>query len=263
MAEYQLGNPANRIVKYSAVAFPCQNKTNSLKQPDGYYRVIVGAFNAYNHSGFFYPFSQGIKKLYDVGGVIRRRLDNGLCKSEWGHPKLDGLNDEQVLRRIVRIDDDRVCNFIRDITLESAKDETRKDIILVVASIIPLGPFGGFLQQELDIPEVNVAWSIRSFTAPPILLPNGIRAKVVKDVFTYDKVIEPGIPQATMFSTANLIGVECLSDDLFITESMMDRVIKYNYTSGLENDGSVLKMVKTTLGWTKVQVTDIRAIDWV
>jgi hypothetical protein len=235
------------IATYGAVYLPGRNDASKFaSDADGYYKMVLGGFNVSNGNGIYYPMTNSVKQLFEPGGLLRRRLDGGLCRSEWGHPKLDGLDYEQRLARLARLDPDRVCNHIRDITLEEAKDENGKDIILAVGSIRPSGPFGEILEKQLKNLYENVAYSIRSFATNGTF--QGKQARLVTDAITYDYVPEGGIKDAHQFRVASL-------EELGFTNFEFD-----SHVSGLESGTNNLTMVKSSLGWKAVPVETINIL---
>ena len=248
-----------QYAKYSAIAMPGVNQAGKLK-PDntGYYKYVLGAFNTDNYSGTSYPLLPSVEALFSEGGIVRRRLDSGLCKGEYGHPKIEGMSLKTALRRLSVIDPLLVCHHIRSIQLVPHKDEYGKDIILSMGDLKPTGPYGPTLESQMNNLDENIAFSIRSFTNDRLIA--GKLAKVVVDALTYDYVTEPGISSATKFKTASL---EELFPDIIFSEDELENAI--GVAAGpmsLESDISTLKMVRTALGWHKVQVINMRAIDW-
>ena len=249
---------SSQIAKYAAVSMPGVNSSNKLI-PDstGYRRCILGGFNLENHSGVYYPLLPSVKALFETGGIVRRRLDTGLCKGEYGHPKIQGMALESALQSLAIVDELLVSHHIKSIELKDAKNDQGKDIVLAVGMVRPTGPYGEVLEKQMDNPEENVAFSIRSFTNNAMHL--GRPAKVVCDVMTYDFVTEPGISAATKFNSASL---EELIETLSFTGKELDNAIANLIQAGLESECSTLSMVRTSLGWNKVKVVNLSAIDW-
>jgi hypothetical protein len=246
------------LATYGPMYLPGKNDISKIKADDtGYYKMVLGGFNMPNGHGIFYLFTDSVKKLFEPGGIVRRRLDSGLCRSEYGHPDLSGLTFEERLARLARTDPDRVCNHIREISLEEAKDENGKSIILALGHIKPSGPFGDVVEKQLTNPCENVAYSIRSFATGTTF--HGKQARIVTDAITYDYVPEPGISTATQFYTATLESMDSLG--FTFDEIMLDKAILINNQCGLESDTSALRMVKSSLGWKQMPVNDISILN--
>jgi hypothetical protein len=94
----------SQSIRYSVTSLPGQNNTANLAvDSTGYYRCILGGFNMCNNSGVYYPLLDSVKKLFEVGGIVRRRLDNGLCKGEYGHPQVEGLPYHVAMARLDKV----------------------------------------------------------------------------------------------------------------------------------------------------------------
>lgn len=249
---------APMIARYAAVALPGANKAQKLK-PDatGYYRTILGAFDTCNHNGVMYPLVPSVKQLFEEGGIVRRRLDAGLCRSEFGHPKIQKLPLQEALERLAIIEPTLVCAHIKSAVLVSSKDEYGKPIILTVGMVKESGPYGDTMKQQLDNPEENVAFSIRSFTTTQVS--GGRQSRIVKDIATWDYVTEPGIKNATQFESASL---ESIVDDIVFNHEDLNGAIHTSHSIGLESDLSSLRMVRDSLGWAKVQSVNLGVLGW-
>lgn len=248
----------NRIASYSCVSTPGVNQVSKMQpDEDGYYKCIVGAFNCENSSGIPYPLTESVRSLFAEGGIVRRRLDKGVCRGEYAHPDINNMQPPDIIRRLAKIDENQVSHHIRSIELVSGKNEYNRDIVLSVASLRPCGPKGPFLKESLDNPHENVAFSIRSFTRPMMM--GGKMARIVTDAITYDYVNEGGILPATQFNTA--ISLEELVEDIFFTEEDFDMAVLQTHTQGLEAEESTISMIRTALGWQQVQTVNV--LSWI
>lgn len=246
------------IATYSCTSVPGLNKVEKMRaDASGYYRVVLGGFNIANQAGVYYPLTDSVKALYAKGGIIRRRLDSGMCKGEYDHPSLNGLTHEQAIHRLSIIDPTLVSHHIKSIELVEKKDANGKDIILAYGMVKPSGPYGDALTASLNNDEENVAFSIRSFCK--VSMWQGKVAKVVTDAMTYDHVTEPGIKLANQFDTVSL---ESIIKDINFTEKDFDKAIQEYRHIGLESDASTISMIRDNQGWHKVQVQKISALDW-
>lgn len=259
------------IVKYTANTLSGVNPVKELKfDTNGYYRCVLGGFNLSNHSGAYYPLLPEVKALFEKGGIVRRRLDAGLCRGEYGHPNVSGLPLEQALQRLMKIEPTMVSHHIKSIELKDSKDEYGKPIILAIGEVKPTGPYGNYVKEQLDNPEENVAFSIRSITADKMI--GNQMNKVVLDALTYDYVTEPGIKHATKFNSLSMeelltnANISELFPGIIFTENDINKAIQTTSRIGLEEEHSTLVMVKErlgpSLGWHKVKVIGIRSLDW-
>ena len=248
----------SKIAKYSAIALPGLNQMAKIKPDDGgYFPIILGGFNISNHGGVFYPLVESVKRMFDTGGIFRRRLDSGLLRGEFGHPDVSKMSLPDALNRLARVEPLLTSHHIRSVELIEKKDETGKPIILALGMVKPSGPYADCLQKQLANPEENVAFSIRSFTDTQSM--GGRVVKIVTDILTYDYVTEPGIKNATQFTTAAL---EELLYSMEVSEQLLSQAISAPRLAGLEHEKNTLTMVKTNLGWNKVKVVDLRAINF-
>lgn len=187
-----------------STAKPQGNNTKLEQDENGYYNVILGGLNIFNEHGLFYM-DEGVKALVkDDSTTFFRRLTRGYLKGEVNHPKWEpGMSKDQYMARCQLIDKDRVSHHIRELIFEETDIDVGgpngKKVILIRGWVKPSGPRGDELKKDLDDPEINVPFSIRSFTVDdystkPI-------TKVIKQLITFDWVDEPGIQRANKFST--------------------------------------------------------------
>jgi hypothetical protein len=113
------------------------------------------------------------------------------------------MSKEQYMARCQLIDKDRVSHHIKELIFEETDIDVGapngKKVILIKGWVKPSGPRGDELKKDLDDPDINVPFSIRSFTlddysTKPV-------TKVIKQLITFDWVDEPGIQRANKFST--------------------------------------------------------------
>ena len=245
------------LAKYTSIYQPGINKSKDLKIDNtGYRRIIIGAFNVDNSTGIYYPLTDRVKKLFEPGGSVRRRLDNGLCRSEMGHPDISKMSIEDALRRTTIIEETRVCAHIKSVELVPSKDANNSNVILVVGWIKPSGPYADTLEKQFLNPEENIAFSVRSF----VKLTNigGKLYREITELFTWDYVSEMGIKTANRFDT--LAALESHSFDFNNDE--LNKAIDNNSQLGLESDVTELVMVRDSLGWAKVQAINLNAFNW-
>ena len=247
------------IVKYSALSIPGANQMSKIKPDEtGYYPIILGGFNICNASGIYYPLVESVRNMFKVGGIFRRRLDTGLLRGEYGHPKLDGMKEIDMLNRLARMEALLTSHHIRSVELLDKKDERGNSIVVAAGMVKPSGPYGDTLQKQFDNLLENIAFSVRSFTDTTSL--NGRIVKIITELLTYDYVTEPGISRATQYMTA---AMEELKYDLTVTEELLNSAITTRTFNNfaLEDEASTLSMVRTNLGWHSVNVLDLRAIN--
>ena len=252
-----------KIASYSCTCMPGISKVSKMKPNEkGYYRHILGGFNLSNESGVYYPMTDTVKKLFEETGLIRRRIEKGMLRSESGHPDLTGLSHVDALKRLAHIDTTRTCAHIKEVELVQSKDHKGKDVVLVYGWVKPSGPYGTSLKDQLDNPEENVAFSVRSFCQTTMY--RGRIAKLVTDVLTYDNVSEPGIGLANQYDTVSLEELDILGGrkELHFTEE--DFVIPDNELITMESElVTSLTMIKDNQGWNRIQMVEgVTSTNW-
>ncbi len=187
------------------------NTDNRKLETDGrgYYKITLGALNVFNSANEYYKLDDNVKKLFtEDSSVLIRRIKSGSLKSEVGHPKLiPGMTRNDYFARNLRIEETNICAHIRDIMLEETDIDSGygngDKVVLVSGWVAPSGVHGEALKKDLENPDVNVAFSIRSFTKNKMI--GGTVVKYIGQVVTWDWVNEPGINHATKWKT---IGIE-------------------------------------------------------
>lgn len=193
-------------IVFSSVKSVANNK--KLQQDaNGYYKVIVGAINAFNSSGAFY-LADGVKELIESdSSILARRLKSNYLYGEKGHPSyIPGMTNEQFISRNLRIEMNNVSHHIKEIILTPTNITSglqgKGNVIKIEAWIKPSGEQGPLLQKALDNPDENVAFSIRSLTCDQMV--NGTMIKKLVTIVTWDWVIEPGISIANKYDSIAL-----------------------------------------------------------
>jgi hypothetical protein len=190
------------------------------KDNDGYYKVRLGRLNSYNRQGVYYRVND-LNKLTGPGSTFHRRISEGYLRAEVNHPeeirKAGEIKDpnkriKELVRAIMRINLENVCGHIKEVTF-APTGKTEKgftnEIIEVYGWVKPSGPKKIVLQEALDNPNENVAFSIRSLVKNSFV--NGTWIKDVIDISTWDYVYEPGVAGSSKWGGA---GVEELDIDL-------------------------------------------------
>lgn len=242
-------------VRYCCEIIQARDKQRKLKVNDkGYYTISIGAFNAYNSANQYYPFFDDLKKMFEKGGSIRRALDNGQLRGELGHPEpLPGQSNDDFIRRVMKIEQDRVSHHFSEIILEPSKDERGRDIVLCTGIVAPSGEKRETLKAALENTEENVAFSIRSLTRDKMV--NGVWTKYICAIRTWDYVDEPGIAVANKFMTPSLEG---LADDgsLLLSKEDFFKARDTSMQMGMEDSADYITRVITDNGWESVKVVN-------
>lgn len=196
------------------------NPNNKQLERDGdYYKVRLGAFNIFNSKKEFYVLGDVEKILTQPDSPLWRKIKNGCLTGEADHPIVTGMTLQEIIARNARIDRAREAFTIRDIILTKTNETCKNmdvygSVVLVEAWIRPSGPFGDYLKQDLDDPDKNVCFSIRSMSSDEIV--KGVTIKHTKYIFTWDWVQEPGVKLTNKFDAlaGNILNCESLDISL-------------------------------------------------
>lgn len=240
-------------LRYNCTALLGVNKKGILKpDADGYYEITVGGFNVHNFGGKHWPLGDAAK-LFAPGSSLRRRLEGGVVRAEWGHPRREGMSDIEFYQRLNEIHEDKVCGHFSELRLDynNYKSKSGFPIVAVIGKIRPnVGNFGVQLKDSLDNPKEETCFSIRAGV-------NDIgNDRFVEDIVTYDYVNEGGITIARKYYSMALEdtgGVQLDVEDLIVTPMVLDAACtKAHHRMGLENsDTQRLIELRETLGWNR------------
>ena len=223
-----------KTVHYGCTALIGTNKVGKL-QPDenDWYPMVLGALEYENSVGDIYTLSSA-QEFFKEGSSLIRRIQNGQLRAEYGHPKKEpGMTDRQYLERILTIEETRVCAHIKEVFIDfnNVKDpKTGRTIIAIRGKVKPSGPYGQYLKEMLDDPDMNVAFSVRSLTMNRMV---GFRQhKDFTQIVTWDYVTEPGLAPANKYSVPQL---ESLNPDFGFTFEDVKYVAKQKAHYSMES----------------------------
>lgn len=235
---------------YQCTALAGSNKKGVLKpDEDGYYTLVVGGLNGFNSGGAYYPLGPA-KAQFEESGPLMRRIANGNCKGEAGHPKpLPNQSMRDFIGRVLQIEETRVCAHFRRIWLqyEGIKDASGRPIVGILAEVKPAGPMGPALKEALENPHENVCFSIRSLTNDT-MSPAGYVQKNIKTIVAFDWVTEPGMSGSSKYNSPSLEG---LTEQAFSARHL-DELESYSKAAGfsMENYAVDFGAVRKSLGWS-------------
>lgn len=171
---------------------------------DGYYKVILGAFNVFNSAGAFYEMTPLLESLFKPKSPLMMRLGQGYLRSENGHPKkMPGEPQIDFIRRVMSIDENKICGHIRQIELVSMDKKesgSNDNVVRVYGWVKPEGPYATSLRDSLENPHSNTAFSIRSLSKDRMV--GSTVVKDIKHISTWDFVNAPGISIANKHQLA-------------------------------------------------------------
>lgn len=251
-------------VNYSCTVLAGTNKVGKLKaDSNGYYEMIVGAVAMENSAGQFYEGGDDVLALFGPGSSLHRRISNGQCRAELGHPKKEpGMSMNDYVQRILSIEEKNVCAHFKSVRLDSnlMKDDKGNPVIATIAMVKPSGPQGTFLKESMENHEENVAFSIRSLTANRIV--GGRMHKKLQTVVGWDQVNEGGISIANKYDSPAL--EDYSEDSILLVPEYLDQIDRTAelHPVGLESNGISTTMLRTELGWQKVQKIELASNNW-
>jgi len=235
-------------INISSIRFPDALNKDVKKDDDGYYYLTLGAFNVHNSAGDFYT-DKGIREMFnDKASTLMRRINGRYLKAELNHPKFEnGMTREQFIQRNLNILEERVCAHIKSIELVDTDIPSglqgHGNVIMVKGWVKPMGTYGAQLKEQLDDPNVNVAFSVRSFTNDTINPNTGRYIKTIFQIITYDWVPEPGISHANKFDT---VSAETYDIPLFdLDDVSIGDEVSMCVKCGLESQNEVDMLVDT------------------
>lgn len=252
-------------VNFSCTALTGTNKVGNLKRDaNGYYEVVLGALDVFNHSGQFWPHDTSAREIFQKSSSFMRRIARAALRAEYGHPKRDGMSIMDFANRLTVIDERMVCCHIAEVWLDTSrvKDPSGKVVIAIMGKIRPNGPYGHVLEQQLQNPLENVCFSIRAVTTDNMI--RGRYEKSLREIITWDYVNEGGIAAANKYSVPSL---ESLNDMAVPVEMLHDHVQRLRLASSngiaMESDSSMLSSILDAVRQQPtVGITQPRSANW-
>lgn len=194
-----------------------QNKVGLLKKNEKgeYLDIVFGALEFRNSTGSTYSLESG-EDLLRPGSLFSDMLTSGQAKGEYWHPKREaGWTDEQWFQRIMYCEEKYTSHLHTSMWIDMIKPHGYdRKIPAFIGNLLPTGPYGDTLEKQLDTPQDNVSFSIRSIT-DDIKLSDGTFYKKILAASGFDHVTRPGIKIA---SKANAISLENASSAISLTD---------------------------------------------
>jgi len=225
-------------------------KSNDNKpDEDGYYTQNFGTIGVANTSGIVYEITGEVRDLFADDSPLLKRLGSGYLRSEQGHPKkLPGMTNVDYINRILKIEEKSICGHIKEIQI--MENLQGPGTFTIVGKIRPAGPYASSLKDDLENPNSNTAFSIRSLVDQRI--ENGVIIRTLRTIVTWDFVDSPGI------STANKLNSVGLEEDLIEIDTTDTDEVNSIVASledmgdvGTENDIGIRKEVLKELSLCK------------
>lgn len=184
-------------VRFSCSSLPTINgHTLHAAKPDadGAYDVIVGAIGIPTRNNVIYDTTSLIKAMNDPSSRFNICLRDGNLAGEYGHPHVKTRED---LDRLMEIDEKNISHYFTKIWVGEDVTVNGKTGSLLRAKVIPTGPYGNVLKQQLEDPHHNTSFSIRSLCVPMHNSNSQYEYRQVQVVVTFDAVFAPGFEVAT------------------------------------------------------------------
>lgn len=239
--------PANNIT-FTCTRLAGTNKVGDLKKNErGYYTMVIGALNMYNSAGMYYRFDAA-KQFFEASSSFMRRVTRGALRGEYGHPRREaGMSVQAYYARLLSIHEDKVCVHFASVTLDfdNYKDDQGRPIIAIIAEVCPSGPLGHVLEKQLQNPNENVCFSIRSFTDDR--MERGVINRYIKTIVTFDYVNEPGMSVAEKWNAPALEGLE----ETVFTRGQVEAAISDIVEAGVGNESAHMNLneLMSAFGW--------------
>ena len=194
-------------VRFGCVSLVGRNKTGKLpRDENGYYEIVVGGLNVFNSANQYYPY-EPVRNLFESSSSLMRRVQRGVLRAEYGHPKRNGLSDSAFISRVMNIHEEMVCGHHKELWLNfDYKDDKGQPVIAIMSKFLPGGPYGSVLEKQFENKDENVCFSIRSFSEDT---PGrgGVIQRNIRQIVTFDYVNEPGIVHAEKYRSPALEGL--------------------------------------------------------
>lgn len=226
-----------KLLLSKAISTKMENRNKDIKKnKDGDYLVIVGAVNHFTAGGELYV-AEEVREKFADNSILMQRCKNDLLEIEDEHPTWEPtMSKSQWFERLYSYDKSKVAGKITELWLEETDEcapGTDLRIILIWAAIRPFTdrPKGLLLKRDLENPDKNVAFSIRSiiyqetFNLTPVCK--------IKDIITFDWVSSPGISKAHKYYTAGMLNDGRILADLNIEADVKEMSTILKSTKGL------------------------------
>lgn len=232
------------IIEYASTKLMNIGKEGKITcDADGYYEIIIGAFNIYNSAGEYYTY-QGVANLFEQNALFQRRVQGGNLKGELGHPKrLPGQSDDSYIDRMFIVEETKEAVHYRKIKLDTEYGKknphlNNPNLVGVIAELRPSGPYAASLKDALENKWQNVCFSLRGFTKDSLI--RGEVHRTLESIVTWDVVIEPGLKVATKWDSPSLESADITG----VSNRTLEKLIEKKNLQGLATESSSLMMME-------------------
>lgn len=191
---------------YAADVTALEGKQGKLKKDkDGYYEILLGAYNCYNSAGEFYELTKRVHLLFASSSFLMQRVKNGKLYGEADHPSMDPYLGKPNMMALWmdRLRDIRAANqshHIRGLELRQLAKQEKGQVVHGIYGLVK--PCDERLLASLENPHENTSFSQRAFSNNRNVGYETYRE--VTEIITYDWVTAGGIPYAAKHQTPSM-----------------------------------------------------------
>lgn len=238
---------------------------------DGYYEIVVGAFNISNMAGDFYEYTDRVAKLFTHSSWMLSMLRKNQLYGECDHPGVEPYVGKPNWKdlwmdRLREVRTSNIANQYRQFELKPLnKQERGQTVIGVYAHVKPVKE--EYKCSLLD-PNQNTAHSVRSFINRRTV---GFQEyRECKEIITYDWVTLGGVGVATKYETPSLESgfgrsweniIDGNKVDIPLTPEMINFIERQDMqrkSVGLESGNMIdATMIRDITGWRAVPTIDL------
>lgn len=179
-------------------------------ESDGSYIMPIGGFNCLNSKGEVYTM-ENIKEIFNDSSELTRKVKDGKCTGEWGHPEpRPGEDMRDFMNRACMVSDKDTCALFKEAWLDEKIASSSvmsgynitPDTVVTMGRIKPHGLQWEALQRAFDDPDYNVSFSVRNLSVDRTY--RGKVYVIIKRIITWDVVTDPGIKCADKWLSPRL-----------------------------------------------------------
>jgi hypothetical protein len=228
---------------YTQTKLPMLKKKGITKpDEDGYYTLVLGGLECHNNTGAWFYTSQGVKKLFEPGSILRRRIDNGCLRAEVNHPRqMPGEKDDDFFARQLDIDLNNTCAHFKEIWLDEDFGKNHPEygnprLIAIMGKVKPEGPKAEILREALTNDRANICFSIRALVQQELV--RGKVVRTIEELVTIDLVNEGGITVASKWDSPATESIND-TDVVEVTARLLNKIAERSKESAFATESSI------------------------
>ena len=209
------------------------------KDDSGYYTgVPIAALGIPSRNRTYYDVQSFSDQIQNPSSTFNMRLTGGQLYGEWGHPTISDLDERSAMVRLSEIREKEYSHHFKSINTGKTLSDGG---IVLEATLKPTGPFSSSLEQNLEDPCMNTAFSLRAITKSQDR--DGLSWRTTIKLITFDAVGAGGFFQASKIFSSSLESLSDVSDyehfDVVVTPmetAVFTETALENYTNTEIND---------------------------